>query len=83
MQASPLREEEVPAWFDGYSNFVNHMLLPLQLPDLNPMEHLWEVLDHHVRQHSPPQSSKPGPVGESMPSSIQAFLEAYGGPTPK
>ena len=38
------RVRGVTEWFE-YESDVGYMLLPLQSPDLNPGEQLWEILD--------------------------------------
>uniref|UniRef100_A0A3B4YAJ7 Tc1-like transposase DDE domain-containing protein n=1 Tax=Seriola lalandi dorsalis TaxID=1841481 RepID=A0A3B4YAJ7_SERLL len=52
------RARGVTEWFDEYENNVNHMLWPPESPDLNPVNHLCQILDQHVRQHSTLPSSK-------------------------
>lgn len=32
---------------------MNHMPWLRQLPDLNPVQQLWEILNQHVKQLSP------------------------------
>jgi hypothetical protein len=36
---------------------VNTMQWPAMSPDMNPMEHIWDVLGRNVRRHHAPQNS--------------------------
>lgn len=39
-------------WSNEYENPVNHILWPSKSPDLNPGEHLWNVLEQCAAPHT-------------------------------
>ncbi len=44
--------ETVQEWFDEHEEF-KVLTWPLNSPDLNPIEHLWDVLGKHARSMRP------------------------------
>ncbi|KAK3570976.1 hypothetical protein QTP86_031838, partial [Hemibagrus guttatus] len=44
-------------WFDEHNNEFEVLAWPPNSPDLNPIEHLWDVLDKQVRSMEAPPCS--------------------------
>jgi len=42
----------VQEWFEEHDEVFKVLPWPPNSPDLNPIEHLWDVLDQHVRYTS-------------------------------
>ncbi|KAK3526639.1 hypothetical protein QTP70_030847 [Hemibagrus guttatus] len=46
-----------PEWFDEHNNEFEVLTCPPNSPDLNPIEHLWDVLDTQVQSmETPPRN---------------------------
>ncbi|GBL74526.1 hypothetical protein AVEN_235454-1 [Araneus ventricosus] len=41
-------------WFEEHTDEFHLMFWPPNLPDLNPMEHIWDVMERQLRAQTPP-----------------------------
>ncbi|GBL74749.1 hypothetical protein AVEN_243617-1 [Araneus ventricosus] len=41
-------------WFEEHTNEFHLMSCPPNSPDLNPMEHIWDVMERQLRAQTPP-----------------------------
>ncbi|KAK3543802.1 hypothetical protein QTP70_028095, partial [Hemibagrus guttatus] len=48
------KAQTVQEWFDDHNNQFEVLTLPPNSPDLNPIQHLWDVLDKEVRSMEAP-----------------------------
>ena len=87
-------EHIVREWFEEHDEVFTVLPWPPIYPDLNPIEHLWDVLDRQVRSTAAPPHNLQDlkfwcqiprdtfrGLGESMPRRVGTVLAAYGGPT--
>ena len=85
----------VQSWFEEHEDSLQHHLWLAQSPTLNIIEPLWPVTESRVRSWFPPLSLRKleeewfsiplesiQNSHKSIPRSIQAVLQANGGPTP-
>jgi hypothetical protein len=59
----------VTEWF--YENDVNHASWPS--PDVNPVEHVWEFLERHLRLRFPTTINKTPNDGISWKNGVTSF----------
>ena len=48
------KARSVMEWFEEHSGELQLMCWPPNSPDLNPIEHIWDVIERGVRAHRPP-----------------------------
>ncbi|KAK3560338.1 hypothetical protein QTP86_006422 [Hemibagrus guttatus] len=59
------KAEMVQEWFDDHNNQFEVLTPPPNSPDLNPIQHLWDVLDKQVRSMETPPYNLQGPKGSA------------------
>lgn len=82
-------------WFS--KNKINVLDWPSQSPDINPIEHLWDELEHRMKPYSPKNKEElwrilkhewdgigrdvTSKLVDSMPKRLEEVLKNKGGPT--
>ena len=69
----------VQEWFEEQNNKFKVLTWPPHFPDLNPIEHLWDVLDKQVRSMEAQTSQLTGLKGSAATSWCQTPQHTFRG----
>ena len=69
------RATTVRDWFDEHSGQLQRMIWPPRSPDMNPIEHLWDIIERSLRAQNPASAT----LSQLWASTQDTWLTIYAG----